>query len=46
VIFGKADEEESSNSQSASSSINSIDEFEIDDSFLDVDDKADRGEGQ
>jgi hypothetical protein len=42
VTFGKFDEE----GHSASSSIDSIDEFEIDDSFLDEDYKADRGNGQ
>ena len=39
MVFGKADEEDDSDC----SSIASIDEFEIDDSFVDPDYKADRG---
>lgn len=42
VVFGPAD----GTDESATSSIDSIDEFEIDDSFLDPDDEADWGSGQ
>lgn len=42
MIFGKADLDDDSDG----SSIESIDEFEIDDSFVDPDYKADRGVGQ